>query len=84
MEQNPRPESIRQLFSKVQQQLVLVLQSQNSPTAKQAMELAAKAMAKIEGLILADPCVADDDVRRVVEFTRGKIWVDAWRQVATT
>lgn len=77
MEQNQKPESIQQLFTQVQQQLKLTLQSQDPRSATQAMGQAQTAMAKIEGLILADPAVTHDDLRCVVEFTRGNIWVQA-------
>lgn len=83
MEQNQKPESVSELFSKVQLQLKQTLQSQDPHSAQQALGLAEKAMARIEGLILADPAVTHDDLRCVVEFTRGKIWSEARRHLST-
>ncbi len=83
MEQNQKPESVSELFAKVQQQLKQTLQSQDQRAAQQALGLAEKAMARIEGLILADPAVTHDDLRCVVEFTRGKIWCEARRHLSS-
>lgn len=78
-----RPESIQELFSKVQQQLNLTIQSQNTQAAKLALRKAEEVMGKIESLILQDPMVNEEHIRRVVTYTRGPIWQQA-RQRATS
>jgi len=83
MEQNQKSESVSELFNKVQRQLKRTLQSQDPLSAHQALGLAEIAMARIEGLILADPALTDDDLRCVVEFTHGKIWTEARRHLST-
>ena len=82
MEKNQNPESMKDLFSKVQQQLNLTLQSRDARVAQQAIGTAEKVMAKIEALILADPMLNDEQLYRVVEFTRGSIWEQARRHAA--
>lgn len=78
-----RSESIQELFNKVQQQLNLTLQSREAHTAKRAIGMAEKFMARIEGLILADPMVTEEHLRRVVEYTRGPAWEQARRHAAS-
>ncbi|KAB2839629.1 hypothetical protein F9K50_07245 [bacterium] len=78
-----RPKSIQELFNKVQQQLNLTLQSQNAQAAKLALRKAEEVMSKIEWLILADPMVNEEHLRRVVGYTRGPVWQQARQRAAS-
>ncbi|MDL1871214.1 hypothetical protein FBR05_03315 [Deltaproteobacteria bacterium PRO3] len=78
-----RPESIQELFTKVQQQLNLTIQSQNTQAAKLALRKAEEVMGKIECLILKDPEVNEEHIRRVVAYTRGPVWQQARKRAAS-
>ena len=82
MEPEQKSLSLNDLFSRVEQQLRLILQSRDSRGAQQALQVAEELIGMIEGMVLADPMVTEEHIRRIVEYTRGPIWNQARQHAA--
>jgi len=77
MNSNSQMPSIQELYNQVQVQLRRTLESHEPRTANAAIHQAESWMSRIEGIILSNPMLNSDDLRSVVEFTRGPLWKDA-------
>lgn len=76
-------ETVPQLFSKIQSQLQAILQTADQGAAQQSIVSAETLMSKMEELLLSNPFVTDEDVSRVVSFSRGNLWKQARQHVAS-
>lgn len=83
MEMQNQNETVPQLFNKIQSQLQAVLQTADQTVAQKTIVNAENLMSKMEALLLSNPFVTDEDVSRVVSFSRGKLWKQVRQHVAS-
>jgi hypothetical protein len=79
--QNPN-ETVPQLFNKIQSQLQTILKTADQTVAQKTYINAETLMSKMEALLLSNPFVTDEDVNRVVSFSRGNLWKQVREHVA--
>lgn len=75
-------ETVPQLFNKIQSQLQTILKTADQNTAQKSILNAENLMSKMEALLLSNPYVTDEDVSRVVSFSRGNLWKQVRDHVA--
>jgi len=81
MEMQNQNETVPQLFNRIQSQLQTILNTADQNAARQSIVTAETLMSKMESLLLSNPYVTDEDVSRVVSFSRGKLWNQARQHV---
>ena len=75
-------ETVPQLFNQIQGQLQTILKTADQGLAQKSILNAENLMSKMEALLLSNPFVTDEDVSRVVSFSRGNLWKQARQHVA--
>jgi hypothetical protein len=83
MEMQNQNETVPQLFNKIQGQLQAILQTADQAVATKNIVSAETLMNKMEALLLSNPYVTDEDVSRVVSFSRGTLWNQARQHVSS-
>ncbi len=82
MEMQNQNETVPQLFNTIQSQLQTILKTADQSVAQKTYLNAENLMSKMEALLLSNPFVTDEDVSRVVSFSRGKLWKQVRDHVA--
>lgn len=62
---------------KVKELLVAALQSAEATPAAKNYQTAQRLMREAEGELLANPCITEEALAQVVQFTRGSLWLRA-------
>jgi len=69
--------TMKEKFQQVKKLLTTIQSAQEPRKAEDSLSLAVRLMREIEGSLLANPYLQEQDLEWVVEFNRGPLWSSA-------